>query len=103
MQMEDNSKRVAFKASELNKLIQDPEHNAQVTEEFCRDFKTMMRSLANLYNENIAVFALGSVKVSAVVTMGKDDMPIAQCILGTSDPREVKPGEAEQFEQDTKI
>lgn len=93
MQVEDNSKRVAFKGSELKKLMQDPEYCAQVTEEFCKDFKTMMQSLANLYNENVAVFAIGNVKVNAVVTMGKHDTLLAKCFLGTDDPREVKPGE----------
>ena len=93
MQVTDNSKRVAFKASELSRLVQDPEHCAQVTEEFCKDFKTMMQSLANLYNENVAVFAIGNVKVNATVTMGKDDKLLARCFLGTDDPREVEPGE----------
>ena len=85
MSMETKSHLVT--GEQINKVLHDPDYCTQVTHEFVRDFKTMMESLANLYEQNVIVFTIGKLRVKAEVTLG--DMTLARMDLFADKPRDI--------------
>ena len=69
---------------QINKVLHDPDYCAEVTREFVRDFKTMMESIINLYEQNVIVFTIGKLRVKAEVTLG--DMTLAKMDLFSDKP-----------------
>lgn len=86
--MEIKSKIVTGK--QINEIVHNPDYCAEVTQEFVRDFKTLMERVADLYEQNVIVFTIGKLRVKAEVTLG--DMTLAKIDLYASEPEEVTEG-----------